>query len=39
MLEDIEFDFDSIILQCVFCGRDGALSSMLPFIRVNFPKV
>ncbi|CAI2355422.1 unnamed protein product [Caenorhabditis sp. 36 PRJEB53466] len=33
VMEDIQFDFDSIVLQCVFCGRDGSLASMLPFIR------
>lgn len=33
VLEDIQFDFEAIRLQCVFCGRDGPLSTMLPFIR------
>lgn len=33
VLEDIQFDFDSIRLRCVFCGKDGPLSTMLPFIR------
>ncbi|UMM35698.1 hypothetical protein L5515_008202 [Caenorhabditis briggsae] len=33
VMEDIQFDFDAIHLQCVFCGRDGPLATMLPFIR------
>ncbi|CAB01515.1 High Incidence of Males (increased X chromosome loss) [Caenorhabditis elegans] len=33
VVEDIQFDFDAIHLQCVFCGRDGPLATMLPFIR------
>ncbi|CAB3398601.1 unnamed protein product [Caenorhabditis bovis] len=33
VLEDILFDFDTILVQCVFCGREGHLNTMLPFIR------
>ncbi|EFP11234.1 CRE-HIM-17 protein [Caenorhabditis remanei] len=33
VIEDIQFDFDAIHLQCVFCGRNGPLATMLPFIR------
>uniref|UniRef100_A0A1I7T1G1 THAP-type domain-containing protein n=2 Tax=Caenorhabditis tropicalis TaxID=1561998 RepID=A0A1I7T1G1_9PELO len=33
VVEDIQYDFDEIELDCVFCGRRGPLATMLPFIR------
>ncbi|CAD6193832.1 unnamed protein product [Caenorhabditis auriculariae] len=33
VVEDISFDFDSLVLDCVYCGQQNNLNNMMPVIR------